>query len=92
MVIEGVHHPERSMTQIARLPQISAEMLQDTFMSRSLPVVITDATKQWRAMQKWSFEYFKSLDSPIDIYLEKGNVLQRIRHSRSSRLATTWTS
>ena len=77
MVIEGVSHPERTMTQIARLPQISAEMLQDTFMSRNLPVVITNATAQWRAMQKWSFEYFKTLDSSVDIYLEKGNVLQR---------------
>lgn len=77
MEIEGVYHPEKSMTEIARVPTISAEVLNDTFMRRSLPIVITDATSQWKAMQEWSFEYFKSLDPSIEIHLENGNIMQR---------------
>lgn len=58
----------RNLTTVDRLSQISPELFELKYAYSGVPVVITDATRNWTALEAFSFEFFRNIyseDSPV---------------------------
>ena len=75
--------PEGKLTEVPRVETISEDEFLRNYLRKSRPVVITNGARDWNATQKWSFDYFRSLDSNFTISLEEGNVMQETSTFRS---------
>ena len=51
----------RNYTRIERIPKISRQEFLEKYAYTTLPVVITGATESWKALDTFSFRYFKWL-------------------------------
>lgn len=66
---EGVSH-ERSFPEVDRRSGLSLREFRREYLYPQRPVVITDATRDWAARTKWTFEFFGSRyrDDQVRIY------------------------
>lgn len=58
----------RNLTTVDRVSEISPELFELKYAYSGVPVVITDATKNWTALAAFSFEFFRDIyadDSPV---------------------------
>lgn len=46
------------------------------YIKKNRPLKITKMMDNWPAMKKWSFEFFRGMDSAEEIHLELGNIMQ----------------
>ena len=51
----------RNMTRIERIPKISRQEFLEKYAYTTIPVVITGATDGWKALDTFSYRYFKKL-------------------------------
>lgn len=61
---------------VTRIKNISCSDFRKTYVNRSIPVVITDIMSDWKALKKWSFEFFGNLNYSHPLHIEIGNILQ----------------
>lgn len=63
----------RNVTQVPRLASISPIEFEEYFAYNGKPVIITDATTNWTAMNVFDFWYFKDVYETIDDEDERMN-------------------
>ncbi|MFN3189919.1 MAG: cupin-like domain-containing protein [Aureliella sp.] len=56
--------------------RVDAETFRRDYISRNRPLKMTGMMASWPAMQRWSFDFFRGLNSDSKIHLEVGNVMQ----------------
>ena len=49
-----------SHVEIERLEGLSFEAFKDRYMFRNKPVIVTDAIRRWKALSRWTPEFFKT--------------------------------
>lgn len=69
-------HPEGTLTEVPRVATLTDDEFVQTYLKACQPVIITDMATQWPAMQKWTFDFFRELNSEFKVSLEVGNVMQ----------------
>ena len=65
-----------SAADIDQVPRLDIATFSSRYFRRRRPVLITDMATQWPACQRWSFDFFATLDPARAVTLEQGNVLQ----------------
>ncbi len=61
-------------TEIERIATIGGDDFYHSYMKSGKPVIITEIAKEWPAVQRWSFDFFSTMDA--DVHIEEGNVMQ----------------
>jgi len=61
---------------IDNVAQISRNDFRKQYFRPKQPVLITGVARQWPALRKWSFSFFRDLAEDRTVVLEHGNVLQ----------------
>ncbi|GJQ66982.1 hypothetical protein Trydic_g21916 [Trypoxylus dichotomus] len=54
-----------NVTQVDRVTNISPEDFDKTYAAKGRPVVISDGTKDWEAVEKFTFDFFKKLYNSV---------------------------
>ena len=64
-----------SLSDVNILDEITPDLFMQKYKKRELPVVMKNLTKEWKATQKWSLEYFEGLagDKEIKLYGTKSS-------------------
>lgn len=62
------------LQEIERVSNISHEDFRNNYFLPRKPVILTDATKNWPAVSKWSNDYFKSLAGDIEVPLYDNSI------------------
>lgn len=75
-MMDTSQHPEGSLTELQRVDSLSKDEFVRNYLRKKQPVVITDGARDWKALQSWSFDYFRSRSDDFKITLEEGNVMQ----------------
>ena len=76
-------HPEGTLTEVQRIDSITEKQFLNDFLKTSKPVIINQGARNWKALQRWSFDYFRSFESDCSITLEEGNVMQETTSFRT---------
>ncbi|KFM64612.1 hypothetical protein X975_14241, partial [Stegodyphus mimosarum] len=51
----------RNLTEVERVTNISPEDFENRFAYSAVPVIVSDGTKNWTALDVFSFEFFRNL-------------------------------
>ncbi|MDA7928722.1 cupin-like domain-containing protein, partial [Mariniblastus sp.] len=76
-------HPEGTLTEVQRIDSITEKQFLNDFLKTSKPVILNQGARNWKALQTWSFDYFRSFQSDCSITLEEGNVMQEATSFRT---------
>ncbi len=71
---------------IDRVGRISPEEFYERCLVAGRPLVLTEMTRDWPAMRKWSWDFFRELGGSRPVKIELGNVVQ----NRTELSVTTW--
>lgn len=71
----AMQHPHERAEPIERVETIDPGEFGRDYVGRNRPLVISQATGNWPALQRWSFPFFRELDSSYEVTLEIGDVL-----------------
>lgn len=63
----------RDVTHVKRLSNLSPEQFEQEFAYNARPVIITDATVNWTAMNVFNFQYFKNVYDAADYNADNSN-------------------
>lgn len=55
---------------------IDGDSFLKNYIQPKQPLVITGMMDSWPAMNKWSFEFFRDLNSESTVHIEEGNIMQ----------------
>lgn len=71
------------LVKVDRESNITKDMFLQKYKSNELPVVMENITKDWRAKEKWSMEYFESLDGDLEVklYDSKPSKNKKLQHA-----------
>jgi hypothetical protein len=77
-----------SLSSVERYEDISKEEFLQGYKQKHKPVVMEGITKEWRAREKWSLEYFESLggDREVNLYDSKPSTDYKLQHAAEARM------
>jgi len=77
------------LAQVDVVKNIDAETFLKRYKSREIPVVMKNLTKEWRAYELWSLEYFESLggDKEVKLYDSKPSTDTKLQHAAEKTIA-----
>ena len=67
---------ENETRGIESVQEIDPQEFFKEFIARNRPLIMTGMMTRWSAMKRWSFEFFRDLQSEESVLLEEGNVMQ----------------